>query len=289
MRRVLAPPQRPSVDLATVGYTDPISLLPEVTPAWVRIEQGEFLVEITTVNGDEIVARIGSDVDYLALAYGCQVVVVYPDGDETLATIVARLGDMFRPIPESVAGVPTGASAAQAKGTFVPAPYWTFTRLPTGQLLAIETGPGGDYLVHSGASIELKAQASGAIMLNAARVAIGEGPTTPPSGAVVTSGGAVIPGVPAVAPIDTPYTVAPVPPQTIVPFVGTEHAILRAKDDIQSSISYDPFFWAWVTGVGTNPLIAALAGAPPVALHSAVGGFAGPGCPHTAADQQPEP
>src|SRR5690606_33626574 len=105
---------------------------------WVRIEQGEFLVEITTANGDEIMARIGSRVDYVALEFGSQVVVVYPDGDETLATIVARLDDMPRPIPEAVAGVQTGAAAAVAKGVHVPAPAWTFSRLPDGQLLAIE-------------------------------------------------------------------------------------------------------------------------------------------------------
>ncbi|MCK9513052.1 MAG: hypothetical protein M0R28_17750 [Pigmentiphaga sp.] len=286
IRRMLAPPQRPSCDLATVGHTDSLTGLPETTPAWVRIEQGEFLVEVTTANGDELIARIGSDVDYLALSYGCQVVVVYPDGDETLATIVARLGDLKRPVPPVVAGVQTGAAAAVAKGLHVPAPAWTFTRLPDGQLMAIETGLGGDYLVHSGGSVEIKAAPTGAIHLNG-RVALGEGPTSPPFGGTVSAAGTTIPGVPAVPAIDTPYTPAPAPPQTIVPFVGTEHAILRAKDDIQSSITIDPYFWAWVTAVGTNPMIAALAGAPPIALHSRVGGLNGPGCPHTAADQQP--
>jgi len=278
--RALAVPQRPSVDVATVGFVDALTGLPEPSPAWVRIEQGEFLVEITTANGDEIMARIGSSVNYVALEFGSQVVVAYPDGDETLATIVARLDDMPRPIPSSVAGVQTGAVGAVAKGVHVPAPAWTFSRLPDGQLLAIETGAGGDYLLHCGGAVEVKA---GTIHLNG-RVALGAGPITPPLGAQVSAAGQTLPGVPMVPAIDLPLVAAPVTPQTIVPYVGTEHAIVRAKDDIQSSIAYDPFFWAWITAVGSNPLIAALAGVPPIALHSAVGGLNGPGSQHTASD-----
>lgn len=279
----LSVPQKPSLDLATVGHSDPITGLPEATPAWVRLEQGEALVEVTTANGDEIIARVDSGVVYLALEYGCQVVLAYPDGDETMATVVARCADMVRPIPPLVAGISTGAAGAVAKGVHVPAPAWTFTRLPDGQLLAIETGPSGDIVVHGG-GVEIKAAST--IHLNG-RVALGVGPTTPPIGAIVAAAGTTIPGVPMVPAIDEPFAPGIVPPQTIVPYVGTAHGILRAKDDIESSAARDPFYWTWLAAVGANPLIAALAGPPPVSLHSQVGGFGGAGCPHTAADEQP--
>jgi hypothetical protein len=281
--RGLGAPQQPSCDLATVGYTDPVTGEREATPAWVRLEQGEVLVEITTANGDEIVARIDSGVQYLALAYGCQVVVVYPDGDETLATIVARCPSMVQPIPSSVAGISTGAAGATEKGVHVPAMAWTFTRLPDGQMLAIETGSDGDIVVHGGASIELRAAST--IHLNG-RVALGVGPTLAPTGAIVAAAGETLPGVPMVPAIDTPFVAAPVPPNTIVPFTGTEHSILRAKDDIESSAARDPGFWAWLALVGANPLISALAGVPPVVLHSQVGGYGGGASPHTASDDE---
>jgi hypothetical protein len=282
-RMGIGSPQLPSLDLATVGYTDPVSGEREATPAWVRLEQGEVLVEITTANGDEIVARIGSGVHYLALEYGCQVVVAYPDGDETLATIVARCADMARPIPSSVAGVSTGAAGATEKGVHVPAMAWTFTRLPDGQLLAIETGSSGDILVHGGASIEIRA--AGSIHLNG-RVALGAGPTAAPTGAVVSAAGETLPGVPMVPAIDPAFVSAPVPPNTIVPYSGTEHGILRAKDDLHSHIGIDPGFWTWAAGVdavarGINNALPPL----PVVLHSQASGYSGPGCPHTAGDE----
>ena len=45
-----------------VGHTDALTGLPEPTPQYVRIEQGQIYVECTIVpDGDQIVARLGMD------------------------------------------------------------------------------------------------------------------------------------------------------------------------------------------------------------------------------------
>lgn len=271
--------------------------LPEPNPSYVRIEQGQVFVEVTEEpSGEQLVARLalpGAGLNsawFVGLEFGCRVLLEYESGTTQQAVIVGRFNDFQCQIPAVAAGVQTGAAGAQAPLVGVPAPTWSFLVLPPGRLLAIETGVGGDILIHSGASVELKTLASGAVHANG-RSVLGAGPLTPPVGSTVGPGGTEIPGAPAVPFVDTQVpTVVPRPPATIVPFVGTANAIIRQKDDVQSHIGVDPAFWAWVIAVSANPIVAAgLAAAgvtPPVALHSEHGGFTGPGSPHVALDSQ---
>ena len=290
-RRTLSPPERNFLCYGTVGHTDPLTGLPEPNPSFIRIEQGQFFVEVTLQpDGDQIVARYGTDGagegagDYATLEFGCRVIVDMVRGNPQNAVIRTTMNDANCRIPDDVAGVQTGAVGATTPGVSVPAPLWRFIKLGQGQLLAIETQAGGDILLHSAGSTHLLAGAAGAHHLEG-RVALGEAPLTPPVGATVGPAGTTIPGVPALPFIPTPKgPTTPAPPAAIVPYIGFEDGIIRAKDDVQSYIAVDPAFWAWITAVGSHPLIAAVAGPPPVALHCEHGGLGGPGSKHTASD-----
>ena len=246
-------------------------------------------------DGDQIVARLGMPAAgiqsgaYFALAFGCRVVVEMVKGNPQNAVIVARLNDLQCGFPTTVAGVQTGAVGAVAPFVGVPAPAWSFIALPLGQMLAIETGIGGDILIHSNASIELKAlPGGGAIHLNG-RCALGEGPTTPPVGATVGPGGVDIPGVPAIPAIPIPAIPSiPAPPLTIVPYIGVNDGIIRSKDAVQSHVGVDPQFWTYMIGLFAHPLIGPVLAAAgivlPIAVHSEHGGRNGLGSQHTASD-----
>ena len=286
-------PQRNFIDYATVGHVDELTGAPEPTPQFVRIEQGQILVEVTIQpRGDQIIARLAlpdADLDagwYVPLTFGARVLVEFVNGNPQNAVIIGRLYDQGNAMPATVCEVQTGAAVANAPRVTVPAPAWQFIKAGTGELLAIETKVNGDILIHSGASVEIKAAETGAIHLNG-RVALGEPPTTPPVGQTVGPAGTLIPGVPAIASIPIPKgPTEPVPPATIVPFVGAEDSIIRAKDMVQSHAGVDPSFWTFLLAVAANPIIAAgLAGVPvPIAIHSEHSGQGGPGSKHTASD-----
>jgi hypothetical protein len=291
-RQITAPPQREYLSYGIVGHLDNLTGGPEATPAFVRIEAGQVFVEVTVEpSGDEISARLGHDGagagcgDYIPLEWGCRVVLEFVRGNPQNAVVVARLHDEECSMPSDVAGVQTGAAAAVGDA-FVPAPMWRFLKLAPGQLLAIETQAGGDLLMHSAGSVEVRSGA-GSIHLNGT-VHLGAGPTTPPVGATVGPNGTTVPGVPAVPHVPLPRTASiPAPPATIVPYVGFQNGIITAKDGTQSHIATDPYFWGWLLALHSFPLnlawlSAAGFAAPPIALHSEHSGLQGPGAPHTA-------
>jgi hypothetical protein len=295
IRSVTTTPQRNFLAYGVVGHIDNLTDLPEPSPAYVRIQDGQVLVEVTIEpNGDEIVARLGHDGagagtgDYIPLEWGCHVVVEFVAGNPQNAVIIARLHNQECFVPHDVAGVQTGAVGGMAEA-FVPAPMWRFVKMGVGQLLAIETQAGGDIVIHSAGSVEIAAGPAGAIHLSG-RVALGESPVTPPVGATVGPAGTTIPGVPAVPHVPLPKVPGiPAPPATIVPYLGLADGIIRAKDGVQSHIVTDPYFWGWLNVLHSFPLILAWASAagfaaPPLAIHSEHSGLQGPGSQHTASD-----
>ena len=280
---------RTQVELATVGYTTDQAEWPEDTPAWIRWEQGEPLVEVTTRTGDKITARIGLP-STEGLGFGQQVILALPDGDPELAVIVATLCDSRFPEPASVCGISTGAGDALEQGTMIPAATWSFTRLPDGRALALQT-QGADVLIWAGGSLHLRSSSpnaagapDGAIHLDG-RVALGVPPLEPPTGSEVAPGGEELPGLPAVPYLPVPYT--PPAPAGLAPVAYQGHAdgIVRARDQHQTNASIDPSFWAWIVAVdavarGINPALPLA----PVNLATAISGAGGPGSKHTASD-----
>lgn len=266
-----------------VGHSD-------ATSAFVELRNGQPWVEVTMVpEGDEIVARVGLPAAgagagwYLPLSFGCRVVLELVDGDPQGAIVVARLHDENCALPDTAAGVSTGAAGVRGEVTAA-APAWTFQVLPDGQLLAIETQGSGDILVHSGAAVEIKSGGeSDRIHLNGP-TSLGVGPLTPPTGATVGPGGEDIPGTPAVSVSVgaglAPYVPAPNTQVGPSPWTGTlNDAIIRAKDRYEFTPATDPPNYAFFAAVYSHPLIGL---PPPTALVSAPRG--GPGSTHTASD-----
>lgn len=251
---------------ATVGHSD-------VTPTYARIENNQVYVEITLQpSGDEIVARLetggGSDQAgfYLPLAYGARVIVGLPGGTGTEAIIIGRCNDAAWPFPETVAGVATHVPVP-APG-HAPAPLWTFLRTADGYLLGIETGDGGDIVIHSGASVEIKVNSGEQILLKGP-THLGATFSSPPTGAAVTAGGEVTPGVQGAAFVPTPYIAPPYAPVisgTTPDPLTPEDGIVRMKDSVQSSIEDDPAFWAWVAAVSAALIPPIVAPAIPTSL-----------------------
>lgn len=297
-RRVLSTPQRTFLEYGLVGHTDPVTGLPEPNPQYVRLEQGQIWVEVTMVpHGDQIVARLampdaGPQAGaYFGLKFGCRVVLELISGNPQNAVIVGRLGDATCSFPTMVAGVQTGAAGAVAPAVSMPAPTWTFVKTEAGQLIAIESGPGGDILIHAPAgNVEIAAAA--AVHIAAPQVHLGAGFMTPPVGGTVGPAGTEIPGVPGVPHVAPPATPpAPVPPGPAIPFVGFATSIIRAKDLFTSDITVDPTFWAFVTALYGHPLIGPVLAAAgvvlPLGATSKASGAAGPGSLHTAGDPAP--
>jgi len=294
IQRATGSPDRRQVEIGRIGFDSDQADWPEDTPAWIRWEQGEPLVEVAIRDGDKITARIGVP-STEPLSYGQQVVVVFPDGDPQLAVIVATLCDSLYSEPSSVCGVETGAGEAVERGEIVPAATWQFMRLADGRMLAIQT-QGADVLIWSGASVHIRCSSSnlagapdGAIHLDG-RVALGVPPLAPPTGSSVAPGGDETPGVSAQPYVPLPYVPpAPVPPVTLTPYQGKGDGIVRAHDMYMSTIAIDPGFWANYAGIDAvarviNPALPPL----PISLHSAISGVGGPGSKHTATgDDQP--
>lgn len=270
------------VFLATVGHDDE-------TPQFVRIEQGQPWVEIRIrPQGDEIMARVAVPAAgngsgwHPTLSSGCRVLVVAPGGDLDEAVIVGQMWDDNCRMPDDVAGVSTGAvgKTGTASG---PAAMWQFIRTPDGQLLAIETGTNGDVLIHAGASVQIKSGGQGAIHLDGS-CHLGVSPVSGPTGATTGPDGSQVEGTPATAHVPTPHSApAPVPPDGINPYTGpAQDAIVRAKELYQSHAGIDPNFWAKLTAIATNPLIAV---GPILSMTSAVSSAGGnTGSKHTASD-----
>lgn len=296
MRRTTTTPQRTSLSYGLVGHTDPVTGLPEPNPQYVRLEQGQVWVEVTMEpSGDQIVARLAmpdagpQSGAYFGLKFGCRVILELIGGNPQNAVISGRCGDLECAFPADVCGVQTGAAGAVAPGVSVPAPTWSFIKTEAGQLIALETGPGGDILIHAPAgNVEIKAAV--AAHIDAPQVHLGEGFTTPPVGGMVGPAGTEIPGVPGIPHVPIPATPPiPVPgPAPAIPYIGLATSIIRAKDLYQSDISVDPIFWAFITGLYAHPLIGPILAAAgivlPLSHASKASGAAGPGALHTASD-----
>lgn len=244
------------LSFGTVGHVDS-------TPAYARIEGDAVLVEVTLApSGDEVIARLPSEAPgfYMPLSYGMRVVVGMPSGNGSEPVIIARCPDGAWPWPDTVAGV-----AARGTGPVPGAPMFAFLRTEDGQLLAIETGDGGDMLLHSGGSIELKV-GGGEQVLVSGRTHLGAGFSSAPTGPTVGPDGQVIPGEEGGAFSPTPYVPAPASPIPLPPLAGAyADGIVRAKDAVQSDALTDPDFWTWVNAVH---VAAGLPTDPPLAITS---------------------
>lgn len=283
-QRATGSPDRRQIEIATVGYDTDQAEWPEDTPAWIRWEQGEALVEVTLRDGDKVTARWGVS-SLEPISYGQQVVVALPDGEPQSGVIVGVLADSRFREPSTVCGVATGAADAIDRGTVVAAATWQFARLANGRMLAIQT-QGADVSIWSGGSVHIRCSTQnlagapdGAIHLDG-RVALGVGPAAAPIGSYVAPGGEEVEGVSATPAVSVPYTPpTPVAPNTVTPYQGQADGILRARDMMMSTAAIDPQFWAWVTAVSG----AAMLPPPyPVSLHVAVSGVGGDGSQHTA-------
>lgn len=263
----------------TVGHEN------EANPAFVEIVDGQVYAEVTIrPEGDKIRARVafadagaGSG-DYKALTFGCRVIVQFVDGDQNDAVIVGRMYDKNCAMPDTVAGVATGAAGKTGEITG-PAPMWQFIKTPSGQLLAIESGSNGDIMIHSSASLLIKTGPSGAVQIDG-EVHLGAPPTTDPVGATVGPAGTQIPGVPAVKSVSLPFTPVPNETPAHIPYVGFADGIIRAKDNYQFTAASDPIDYPFFAAVYAHPLIGL---PPPQALVSEPRG-GGAGSKHTASD-----
>lgn len=252
-----------SISYGTVGHVD-------LTPQYVRIENGDVLVEVTLEpTGDEIVARLDtSSVDggamYWPLSYGQRVVVAFPGTGNGDPVIVGRCSDASWPFPSSVAGVSTSVLGS--------APMFAIMKTADGQLLAIETGDGGDILIHSGGSAQVRV-GPGEQALITGRTHIGSQAkfTSPPTGGSSTAGGFVQPGVGAApyvpVPNDTVAFDGTLLPPAVVPYPapqmdGTlrpipEDGVVRMKDTVQINSLTASAFFAWLAAVDgiVRPLV----------------------------------
>ncbi len=244
------------ISYGTVGHV-------ERTTAYVRVEEGDVLVEVTLApTGDEVVARLGCEVmsggsTYFPISYGQRVVVGYPNGKNGDPVIISQCHDGAWPFPETVAGVRTTTSSGQG-------PMFAFMRTGDGQLLAIETGEGGDIVIHSGASAQIKVSPTEQI-LHTGRTHIGSDAdfSSAPTGATVGDNGFVTEGDEAGNYNPTPNTNTAIsgtliPPATIPlppPQVDTQlrpypaDGIVRMKDQIQINPVTSPDFFAWLSVV----------------------------------------
>lgn len=298
-REQTSEPAKNYISYGTVGHYDS-------TPAYARIEGGDVLVEVTLVPaGDEVVARLDLDtVDgggrYFPISYGQRVIVGFPNGENGDPVILGRVSDGSWPFPAEVAGITTGLPIPLPPPVPNPAPAFAFIKTQDGQLFALETGDGADVLLHSGASVQMKAQASGQILATG-RTHIGTGAdfSTPPEGAKVADSGFVEAGSSGGPYEPTPNTnpilpdgppMSPTNPTLPLPADG----FVRIKDPVQSNIAIDPAFWAWIIGVQTfilacvdeagmiagNAVFAAAFADPPVSIDSKPAG----GSMNTAGD-----
>lgn len=250
-------PESNYITRGSVGHLD-------ISPAFARIENNRVLIEVTLApSGEEVVAELPvSDGGYFGgLQYGQRVIVAIMNGTSDDYVILARSGDNDWPMPTAVSGVPIAAPLA---------PCWHFLKTRDGQLLAIETGDGADVTIHSGGSIRLGVNGGEQILLSG-ETHIGADFLVAPVGPQAGPDGTEIPGVPGTAYDPLPFI--PIPGTGIpnLPWIGPAQGIVRAQDTIESDVTIDPNFWAWVIAVSAAPQVAAaLASAaipdPPICL-----------------------
>lgn len=255
----------------TLGHTD-------YSPAFARVESDQVLVEVTLVpSGEEVVARVdvADGAWYGPIEYGQHVVVGFPGGSSAEPVVLGRVSDSAWPFPAEVCGVSTRAGLG--------APQFAFFRTGAGQLIAIESGDGADVLVSSGGSIRLKAPVGEQILLDG-RTHLGADFTEQPTGATVGPAGETVPGTSGVPHVPAPHVPLPGPPAPMPPFVGPGEGLVRVKDLVQSDITTDPVWWAFINGLWAIPAIGPVLQAAGIVLPTALSSHHKEGSHHTASD-----
>lgn len=230
------------VSMGVVGH-DP----EDPSLAFVRMEGGQVLVEVELAgDGDAVNAYLchsqtGADAgDYIPVAAGEAVVLVWPDGQSSSPYIIARLADVERQLAGSCCGLDT---------TGVGMRQFRWLRTPTGQVFAVQSG-GELYLSGGGSGVRIGGEQ---IMLSGA-VHIGSDFTAPPIPGEPAGGELETPTIPAVPFIPLPgISLAEVPPTT----PPLADGIIRFSDTIESNILTDPDFWSFILAV--NSLLIAVA------------------------------
>lgn len=262
------------LSFGTVGHYDD-------TPAFVRVEDGDVLVEVTLApSGDEIVARLDLDTMdggcvFYPLSYGQRVVVGFPNAKQGDPVILSRLSDASWPFPDEVAGISTDPDPSPTRS----APAFAFIKTSDGQLLAIETGDGGDIVIHSGASTQVRVEPASQILLTG-RTHMGSEAefSEPPVGPQITNNGFTEDGTQAQPYTPSDNTNAVVPPATYVNPAAPggvsllpADGLMRLKDTVQSNASVDFEYWNNVryTFVYLEALTAFLDLIPPLGAWSA--------------------
>ncbi len=228
----------------TVGHYDD-------TPSYVRVEEGDVLVEVTLApSGDEVVARLDlgtmdNGAAYLPLSYGQRVVVGFPNAEQGDPVILARLSDSSWPFPDEVGGISTDPNPDPGVRS---APSYAFLKTGEGELVVIETGDGGDIVVRSGGSAQIRVDPPDQVLLTG-RTHLGSDAqfSEEPKGAQVGNNGFISPGEQGVGYTPPPNTNSVVPPATYNTPTGPRplpaDGIMRLKDTVQSNVSVDPEFW----------------------------------------------
>lgn len=264
-----------TISYGVVGHYDE-------NPAFARQENGRILVEVTLLpSGDEVIARLedpggGGDMSvYMPLRLGMRVVVGFPPGDD-VGVIHSRVSDETWPFPSAVAGVSTEGQPLESGSS---APAFAFVRTPGGCIVAVESGPGGDILVRSGASVRVEVDPGEQVLVRG-RIHVGSDVdfATPPKGAVVGPAGEVVPGEEGGAFFPLPNTNEVLPPAIDLEGPLPADGVVRLKDELQSNPALDPAFWEFIIFIWSVCVLAAvlvgipvpprLADGPPVKLTS---------------------
>lgn len=267
-----APPQLPAVSWGTVGHVpDEDDEVPDITAAYWFLRGGQAYVDCTVQpSGSRCVARVNMDGMYEPLSFGDRVILLHANGDMSSSMVLGKMHDDSDPMPATVAGMPTDGPVLDPTDKTRLAGRVQFVRPKPDCVLAIETTGTGDVVIHSGAGIELRAGASGWVVIGGQHVVLGDVVQIPPiPGQMV--GEDETPAVPFIPP---PGELGANP--TDPPYEGFMDAVIRARDAYQSNAIIDPVFWIYLEALAvfveliaaTPPIAAVLAG--PLAAFQAI-------------------
>jgi hypothetical protein len=237
------------VSLGVVGH-DP----EDPSLAFVRVVNGQVLVEVElSGDGDEVDAYLchsqtGADAgDYIPVAAGDCVVLVWPDGQSASPYIIARLADVERQLAGSCCGIDTSGEQDRVR-------QFRWLRTPEGQIYAVQSG--GELLLQGGGN---GVRIAGEQVLLTGAVHIGADFTVPPTPGEVISGEdstPTVPGAPFIPEPGVSLAEEPIPGQLAA-------GIVRFKDSIESNLATDPDFWSFILTVnGLLSLTAAFLAVP---------------------------
>lgn len=232
------------VSLGIVGY-DPA----DPTLAFVRKEGGQYIVEVTLANGDDVNAYLchqqtgdGAG-DYLPVQPNESVVLVWPDGESTSPYIIARLADLERKIVNSVCGVDTSTEI----GGLEIVRQFRWMRTVDGQVYAVQSG--GELLLQGGgAGVRIK----GAQVCVDGGVHLGANFTSDPEPGFVIGGEDPV-NIPAVPYIPIPDVSLSEEPQPL----QLRDGIVRFQDPIEANILTDADFFSFILIINTVLTVAA--------------------------------